>query len=908
MVQPPVSHHAHTPLLALAVCLSLGIVAGHLLAGQSAAVPHAAESLLAISSLLAMVYLFRQRSTGGTLFVLLAFFFGGAVLMLIAAAPLPANRISQLYEGGEIRPGDPVEITGVISTQPESGGDSLYLPLEAERVRLRNVERAAFGTILLQARIADPQSKLDYESLDLTYGARLRVMTTLEREDDFRNPGVMRFTEYLKRKGYDATGSIKSPLLIERLDNARVFLPLAWLYDWRALVQARFHQLFSPEMAGVLDASLLGNELNISRTAGERLRDGGTFHVLVISGFQIAFIGGLALMFMRWFTRRRMIQSVFAAVFLWGYTLAVGAGPSVTRSALMFTLVVLAPVFSRRANSLNCLGGAALALLIWDPNNLFDPSFQLTFLSVLSIVTIAVPLIERMRRVGSWRPTHATPYPPNCAVWFRGLCEFLFWSERAWQAEMSQSTIRYRLFKSRRAVLVDRWRIQRLLRFAAAAVLVSASVQVGMLPVIIIYFHRVSIASLLLNIVVGFLIAALSLGAVLAIVIASVSHGLALPFIFLCEKINWLMIHLVDPFSRLGLASIRLPHYHGAGTLIYMLYFALLGFLVLALSSWNPLRLAGVRSGIFTPRSTAVAAAAFVLLMALTLSHPFSAARADGMFHVDFLDVGQGDAALITMPDGTTLLIDGGGQPNIDWHTSHEPEADATFARDARSIGERVVSEYLWARGLDRVDYILATHADADHIDGLNDVARNFKVRAALVARAPSNDAGYLRFAQTMRQTRVPIQQIAAGDALNFGSVSAQVLWPRPNVDEFAPSRNNDSIVLRFTFGEQTILFTGDVEKEAELSMIAGGTDLRSSLLKVAHHGSKTSSVPPFIAATHPAVAIISVGRTSVFGHPNHDVVERWRAGGAEVMTTGEKGTISVITDGRQLKLTTFVP
>ena len=113
--------------------------------------------------------------------------------------------------------------------------------------------------------------------------------------------------------------------------------------------------------------------------------------------------------------------------------------------------------------------------------------------------------------------------------------------------------------------------------------------------------------------------------------------------------------------------------------------------------------------------------------------------------------------------------------------------------------------------------------------------------------------------------------------------------------------------MLRFNFGETFILFTGDVEKEAELAMLAGGLNLRSDIVKVAHHGSKTSSVEQFVAASRPGVAIISVGRSSIFGHPNKDVVERWRASGAQVMTTGEMGTISVVVDGRSVNVDTFV-
>jgi len=350
-----------------------------------------------------------------------------------------------------------------------------------------------------------------------------------------------------------------------------------------------------------------------------------------------------------------------------------------------------------------------------------------------------------------------------------------------------------------------------------------------------------------------------------------------------------------------------LPHYRGWWAGIYVLYFFVLCLLVFALARWQPLRLRGPRTTL-ARRSVGLAIAGFLLTALIILMHPFSGDRPDGKLHVDFLDVGQGDSALLTMPDGTTLLIDGGGRPNIDWQKTGEFDDGEVFERDTRSIGERVVSEYLWARGLDRVDYILATHADADHIDGLNDIVRNFRVRSAIVARNPYDDPGYRRFAETTRQVRVPVERIGAGDTLRFGGVTAEVLWPLPSRDQRAPSRNNDSVVLRFNFGENCILFTGDVEKEAELAMLSEGLDLRSDIVKVAHHGSKTSSVDQFVAATRPGIAIISVGRSSIFGHPNKDVVERWRAGGAQVLTTGEKGTISVATDGHCLRLQTFVP
>jgi competence protein ComEC len=143
-----------------------------------------------------------------------------------------------------------------------------------------------------------------------------------------------------------------------------------------------------------------------------------------------------------------------------------------------------------------------------------------------------------------------------------------------------------------------------------------------------------------------------------------------------------------------------------------------------------------------------------------------------------------------------------------------------------------------------------------------------------------------------------------------FGNVSMSVLWPVPSTDQNLPSGNNDSLVLRLRFGDRSILLTGDIEAPAEKSLVEAENvrhDLRSDIVKVAHHGSKSSSIDSFIAATHPSLAIISVGRTSIFGHPNPAVVERWKASGAQVWTTGKRGTITVTTNGRDLEVAGFI-
>jgi competence protein ComEC len=450
---------------------------------------------------------------------------------------------------------------------------------------------------------------------------------------------------------------------------------------------------------------------------------------------------------------------------------------------------------------------------------------------------------------------------------------------------------------------LERFHLQRALRYAFAAILVSVAVQVSLLPFLVIYFHRLSFASLVLNIGVSFLMAAMAIVAGVALLLAKLSLTLATPVVSLAESLTWLMVHSVDPFSRLGAASMRLPEYSGKASAVYVIYYLPLLLLARVLANWKPLSLP--RRVSKRTRSIWLMAVIQLLAIALIVLHPLSSGSGSGKLRVDFLDVGQGDAALVTFPDNTTLLIDGGGRPGP-MQNGHADE-DQNFNRETRSIGETVVSEYLWWRGLDHVDYLLATHADADHIDGLNDVARNFQVRAALVARTPANDPEFARFAKTLADRQIPLLLVASGDLLRLGEVTATVLWPVALADANASSNNNDSIVLRLQLGARTLLLTGDIEARGENGMLRDHEDLNADVVKVAHHGSRTSSTEGFVSEVKARFAIVSVGQVSIFGHPNAEVVDRWRRSGAQVLTTGNSGTITVTTDGKNLELQTFV-
>jgi competence protein ComEC len=897
------------PMLLLAACFAAGILSGKFL------LPGTLLPFVIFSAALAAFALAARASRLSTVLIALAFVSAGIASHISETTRNNApGRLSSLYDSRRLKSGSPVEIEGILTSAPEPSADSEIITLSAENIRYRGSDRAASGDVrIFVPRPPDVNSVSEISNLNdaglrseisnLKYGSRIRAVCALEREDEFLNPGVQRKSEILDRIGVDATCSVKNPLLIEHLADESVFRPLAWVYGRRSQLIDAIRANLGPRSAGVMIASLLGDRHFLDKETADLFRDGGTFHILVISGLHITFIDGLLLLFLRQLTRNRRLQFAATNAVLWAYTLAVGADVPVVRAALMFTVVSFSYVIYRSGNLLNSLGLCGLILLVWRPSDLVNPSFLLTFVSVAAILACAYPLIDTLRQIGTWTPNRATPFPPNVPLRIRRFCETLYWNEDAWKIESKRNMWSAGLSKSPYLPHRIHGLSQRVIRYGFEGILFSLIVQIWMLPLSVVFFHRVSVVSVLLNLWVGFFIALESFAAVAGALAGHFSSLLAAGFFRFAEVFNWTVLALPQLFSDNGIASFRLPSYSGFGWVLYLLYFVPIVILAIGADKWRPFDLKPRFAGV-TRRMLISALAVLVVLGGVIIFHPFSCTPPDGRLHIDFLDVGQGDGALVTFPDGQTLLVDGGGRINY----QKSGEDGDNFQPDVRGIGEAVVSEFLWNRGYSWIGHVLATHADADHIQGLTDVARNFGVGSAIFGRAPMSDPDFAELEAVLRRRGIPVENVYRGDRLVFGDVAVDVLYPPESADLNAISDNDNSVVLRIVYGSRVFLLTGDIERTAEAALVAGGGTLTADLVKVAHHGSRTSSTQPFVDATGAKFAVISVGRSSPFGHPHPEVVERWKAAGAAVMTTGERGTISVSTDGVDLEVRRFVP
>ena len=412
------------------------------------------------------------------------------------------------------------------------------------------------------------------------------------------------------------------------------------------------------------------------------------------------------------------------------------------------------------------------------------------------------------------------------------------------------------------------------LGWALATILASFAVELRLLPVSAVAFSRVTVAGLVLNLAALPLMTVAQTAAMVLVLcpnidvvagpsawLADVSIGMLVGSAKLVDAVPWLAPRVPPP----------------AMAIVLMYYAALAGS---ALGH-------GWRRHVATGLLCVLGA-----LIVTGRSRRVEPAHAPGQLRLTVFDVGQGDAMLLTMPDGTSAMVDAGG---------------IGFGGSAFDIGSRVLAPALWARGVRRLDALALTHGDPDHIGGAMAMIRDFSPRQIWEGVPVSNHLASQEIANAARAAGTPLLERHAGDDHVSGGVRWRILNPPAPDWERVRVRNDDSTVIEVTFGDVVMLLTGDVSAEVERAIAPQITPGRIRILKVAHHGSRTSTAAELLATWRPDIAIVSCGRANAFGHPNADVLERLRQVRATVLKTDRDGQITLDTDGTRVSYRTFV-
>jgi len=788
--------------------VSVAFVGGMLFARQGVVLFWAIIGWLVVVAGLSVYLLKRGKLRSSFLCCLLGFFLIGVLWLPAGERKVPSNHIELLFsKKGVVDFSQPVEIFGLVDQSPEEHFDRFYLYVRLERLSFKGKEMQVAGRV----RLTVYHSRLyRLEGRKLEYGDFIRTIIILRKPYVYKNSGGFNYEEYLRRRGISLVGSVESPVLVEVLERKQGNSLKGALYRFRSKLSSLVDKCFITssghlsQRGAILKGMTLGERGLISEGTERIMKKSGAYHVLAISGLHIGIISYFLYLLFSFLKIKERWNCGLIIVLLALYAIMTGGRASVLRATIMATVYLGGRILYREGNFLNTISFSALVILLFYPTQLFDAGFQLTFIATLSIVLFA----PRVARLLPFLPKH-----------IRG------------------------------------------------AIAISLAAQLGLLPLLIYYFHRVSLVSILTNIAVFPLSALVVLGGFVFYLLS-----LAIPPISLYVSV------LLDSLLRLFYDSFYL-----AGSLPHASYriptppwWVVAGYFALVLVMLLPFRRRLLKWG------TTVVWAGFAILL---LTFPFKPAVSPYLT-VTFFDVANGEAILVEFPSGERMLIDGGG-----------------YGGDYSFTGEYIISPFLWEKGVKRIDWVVTTHSHVDHINGLKAIIENFEIGEVWQGNSSLQNPYYRSFLRVVRRNGVPLRSHYRGDRMEISGVELRVL--NPPYRSFLPYylENDNSLVIQLRYKGVRVLLTGDIGEEMERELIACyGNELQSEMMKAAHHGSPSSNSDEFVEMVKPRIIVVC-GKLGFRqdGTKSFKPEER-----IIVYHTNRDGQVTIFSDGYTFKVRTY--
>ncbi|MCH5583821.1 DNA internalization-related competence protein ComEC/Rec2 [Shimazuella sp. AN120528] len=739
---------------------------------------------------------------------------GGPIILCLIGISFGAAYFHFYNEGNVSVFSKPLSTYGIgeIASLPIIDGDSIRFDVQIKYLRDGEKLKQVTGELIrVNTKVDSPRQLSLTKSWNTSCSIQLPLQ--LERPSPARNPGGFDYAGYLHHYGIHWQTYVPSVAQIQVITCSNT--TDSQIEKLRQFLHDQIAELYPAKYAGLLQAMLIGEQHTLDSSTQEIFSTLGLVHVLSISGLHVSIL--VASLFfcliLCGITREKTALLIF--VFLPFYAMLTGGSAPVVRSVIMAMMMLLAVILRRTADAVSFLALALLVQLIWNPYQLWEPGFQLSFLVTLGLVVYVEPL------------SHHIPVP-----WHR-------------------------------------------FRQALSVMLVS---QIVSFPVVAAYFYQYSWLSAPVNLIFVpvYSVIVLPLSS-LSVLMNLISNGWGAILASITSWVLDVMDHVLRWISGFPYMTYSLS----PPTLWWILcYFFIFWFLYVTI----------VTDRLFVQRLRYVMISALVVLAGiLLLPGNHSTTR------ITMIDVGQGDATLIETAGGKVILIDGGGIL---------PRRQQTWQKQTNTfeVGRDVVVPYLRYRGINNIDTIVMTHGDGDHIRGLEAVVRRFSIGQVLHSAAVPADSFETKLLTLMRQKQIPIKLVVSGNSWQIEQgIQAKILHPSSVV---SPANiNNGSIVMLLSIYKTNILFTGDMEEPAEKEVLAKFRLPRVHILKVAHHGSKTSTKYAWISKIDPDQALISVGLHNRYGHPKPEVLARLHQFGAQIWRTDYQGAILVHIDPKGYRI-----
>ena len=721
---------------------------------------------------------------------------------------------------GAGRAADVVWLDGVIDRDAEPTDGEASLLVRVARVRDAGGWHDAPGRV--QMHVAGAQA--GHRLTEWTAGRRIRAPAGLRAPTIARNPGGPSERWVTLRRRFDLLASVKSAALVEVERGAWWDEAAAAVRRYVRRTTSRFVGPRDPTSAAIVSAVLIGDRAGLTDEVTRRLQAAGTYHVIAISGGNVALVIVLTFAVFRQVVRSFRVVTLGTLVVVMAYGWLVGGDPSVVRSVTAASVYLLMSLGALAPAAIDVLGVVSLLVIAWSPLTVIDVGAWLSFGATFSIILCAERFFVRARARTSSRSS---------------------WIRRLWVAAIALGAS-------------------------------TLAAEVALMPVSASVFARVGIAGLALNFIAIPAMAIVQIAGMLVLLLAPAWTSGASGAAWIVHGAATALTESARLAEIIPGGSWRAPPVSWAWTVVFYASGLLL------------LRDTLPRAARWTAASTAA------LALGVIVSSPFTclAQPPRGWLRVTMIDVGQGDAVLLQLPGGRALLVDAGGAPG------------------SFDVGDRVVTPALWALGVRRLDWFLFTHADLDHLGGARAIVANFRPREIWEGVPVPRDALRQNLLAIAARDAIAWRQLQTNDVTVLGDVTIDVRHPPRPAWERQRVRNDDSVVLRVSYRDVEVLLTGDAGTEAEAALAAelaeASVPARLRVLKVGHHGSRTSTSEALMRVFRPDVALISAGRGNLFGHPAPDVVARLQQSGAMTLRTDRDGAITIETDGAELRVQTL--